>query len=64
MNLKQRAAKRFVLREYPGAWYNSECRTIEGYSSGLILGRRAYARPEGEAWLDAARNIRQGKVNR
>ena len=58
--------KQQVLREYPGAWFNSSCRTIEGYSEGLVYGEglvlgigSVLAKSiEASAWKDAAKQLK------
>ena len=46
----------FVKKEFPGAWWNRNRRTIEGYSESLYLGHGYY---EQDAWMDAATQIRR-----
>jgi hypothetical protein len=58
--MKRDTAKKRVLVMYPLAWFNSERRTIEGYSEGLILGYGdVNARSiEASAWKDAAARLK------
>lgn len=61
-----REARRLVLSEFPSAWFNSNSRQVEGYSEGLVLGTGSViARStESSAWIDAAENIKHGRIYR
>lgn len=63
---KKITAKQQVLKEFPSAWFNSDERTIEGYSHGLVFGRGSVlARSiEASAWQDAAHNLRRKNRSR